>query len=423
MTLSKYSFGIGDRFGQEGVAQLRALQMASEQGVQIAPVWNKSNREHIIIGSSPADTRREADDAVRALGWHAPYFVDADHIGLSTVGNFLEASDFFTIDVADFIGVTPPGDAASSFVRAMERFTGDLSVPGIVAPVRVDKSLIEKVARKYLGAVSAAGKVYRRIALERGTDTFVTEISLDEAEEPQGPAELLLILAAISLEGIPIQTIAPKFSGAFLKGVDYIGDAATFAREFEEDIAVIAFAVNSFHLAPDLKLSVHSGSDKFSLYAAMNRVLQKFDAGLHLKTAGTTWLEELIGLAEAGGDGLCTARYIYAESCRRFDELCKPYLSVLSIDRDRLPRVQDVEAWTGAEFAGALRHDQANGSYNRDFRQVLHVGYKVAAEMGPRFMTLLHEHREVVARNVTENLYYRHLMPLYVGSDHNQKRT
>ncbi len=423
MTLTKYSLGIGDRFGHEGVAQLRALQMASEQGVQVTPVWNKSNREHIIIGSSPADTRREADGAVSALGWHAPYFVDADHIGISTVANFLESSDFFTIDVADFIGVAPAGDAASSFIRAMEQFTGDLVVPGVGVPIRVDKSLLEKVARKYLGAVSAAGKVYRHIVQERGADTFVTEISLDEAEEPQNPAELLFILAAISQEGIPVQTIAPKFSGAFLKGVDYVGDVATFAREFEEDIAVIAFAVNTFHLRPDLKLSVHSGSDKFSLYPVMHKGVQKFNAGLHLKTAGTTWLEELIGLAEAGGEGLRAAKQIFAESCRRYDELCKPYLSVISIDRSRLPRVQELESWTGAEFAGALRHNQASELYNRDFRQLLHVGYKVAAEMGARFTGLLEEHRDVIARNVTENLYRRHLLPLFVGNNHHKIRT
>lgn len=422
MTLNTYSLGIGDRFGHEGAAQLRALQIASQVGVSVTPVWNKSNREHIIIGSLPADTRREADDAVRTVGWHEPYFVDADHIGISTVENFLPSSDFFTIDVADFIGAPAPKDAASSFIRGMEGFTGNLSIPGIATPVRVEKGLIEKVARKYLGAVQAAGKVYRHIEGKRRAGTFVTEISLDEAEAPQTPAELLFILAAISQEGIPVQTIAPKFSGAFLKGIDYVGDVATFAREFEEDIAVIAFAVNSFHLMPDLKLSVHSGSDKFSLYPVIHRALRKFNAGLHLKTAGTTWLEELIGLAESGKEGLQAARQVYAASCRRYDELCKPYLTVVSIDKSNLPDVKKVESWTGAEFAGALRHDQSSGMYNRDFRQLLHVGYKVAAEMGPRFTALLEEHREVIGRNVTENLYHRHILPLYIGEDHHQTR-
>src|SRR5205814_1797651 len=113
----------------------------------------------------------------------------------------------------------------------------------------------------------------------------------------QTPADLLVILAAIADEGIPVQTIAPKFSGRFNKGVDYSGDLAQFEKEFHADLAVMAFAVKRYGLPGSLKLSVHSGSDKFSIYAPIRRVLARFDTGLHLKTAGTTWLEELIGLA------------------------------------------------------------------------------------------------------------------------------
>ena len=85
-----------------------------------------------------------------------------------------------------------------------------------------------------------------------------------------------------------------------------------FEKEFNEDLAVIAFAIKQYGLPATLKLSVHSGSDKFSIYAPMRRALARFDAGLHIKTAGTTWLEEVIGLAEAGGDGLALAKEIYA---------------------------------------------------------------------------------------------------------------
>ena len=100
MPLERYSLGIGDRFGREGQAQLRALDAARRRGVRITPVWNKSNREHTIIGTTPEDTRRSADAAVRAAGWTDAYYVDADHIGLATVDRFVGACDFFTIDVA-----------------------------------------------------------------------------------------------------------------------------------------------------------------------------------------------------------------------------------------------------------------------------------------------------------------------------------
>ncbi len=124
---------------------------------------------------------------------------------------------------------------------------------------------------------------------------------MDETDSPQTPPELLVILAALADEKIPMQTIAPKFTGRFNKGVDYVGDLAQFEKEFQQDLAVIAFAIDKYGLPANLKLSVHSGSDKFSIYAPIRRGLAKFDAGLHIKTAGTSWLEEVIGLAEAGG--------------------------------------------------------------------------------------------------------------------------
>jgi hypothetical protein len=126
---------------------------------------------------------------------------------------------------------------------------------------------------------------------------------MDETDIAQTPLELLIILAAAADEGIPLQTIAPKFSGRFNKGVDYAGDVSQFAREMEFDLAAIAHAVRQYGLPGNLKLSIHSGSDKFSVYPAIHSALKKCNAGVHLKTAGTTWLEEIIGLAEAGERG------------------------------------------------------------------------------------------------------------------------
>ncbi|MGQ9663492.1 MAG: tagaturonate epimerase family protein, partial [Kiritimatiellia bacterium] len=93
LELPPFSMGIGDRFGQQGKAQLQAFVLAKERGIEVAPVWNKSFREHSLVGTVPADVRREADAAVCALNWNGPYFVDADHIGLPNVDSFIEASD------------------------------------------------------------------------------------------------------------------------------------------------------------------------------------------------------------------------------------------------------------------------------------------------------------------------------------------
>jgi len=415
MILGKYSFGIGDRFGHQGKAQLAAIIKAQEQGLEITPVWNKSNREHTIIGTSPADVRREADEAIGACRWKKPYYVDADHIGLANVERFMDASDFFTLDVADFIGRPASEAEAIAFVKKHKGLLGSHRIEGIDGGIAIDEPRLRSIAAKYLVAVQQAGNTFRHIEAREGVGRFVTEVSMDETDTPQTPVDMLVILAALADEGIPARTVAPKFSGRFNKGVDYVGNVSQLAREFGEDLAVIRLAVEQFGLPSDLKLSVHSGSDKFSIYRPIHRALKQFDAGVHIKTAGTTWLEELIGLALAGGDGLAIAKDIYTQALSRLDELCGPYATVIDIDKTKLPDPDQVGRWDGAQFAAALRHDRRCPQYNPSFRQLLHVGYKVAAEMGPRFTEALDKYEAVIAENVTANLYERHIRPLFLG--------
>ncbi|HXT60117.1 MAG TPA: tagaturonate epimerase family protein [Pirellulales bacterium] len=415
LTIPKYTFGVGDRFAHQAQAQLRACMLAAEQGADVAPVWNKSHREHTTVGSEPGSVRAAADAAVRALGWKKPYFVDADHIRLETVDGFIASSDFYTIDVADSIGQPAATDAVRAFVDRHVDLVGELKIPGIEEPFQTTRGNVEQIAGKYLRAVQQAGAIYRHIAAAKGEDRFITEVSMDETDSPQTPPELLVILAAIADEKTPIQTIAPKFTGRFNKGVDYVGDLAQFEKEFRDDLAVIAFAVGKFGLPASLKLSVHSGSDKFSIYAPIRRALARFGAGLHIKTAGTTWLEEVIGLAEAGGDGLKIAQDIYAKALEKRDALCAPYAAVIDIDPARLPSAEEVAGWTAEQFVAALRHDQSCKAFNPHLRQLIHVGYKIAAQMGDRYLKLLEECEPTIAKNVAGNLYERHLKPLFVG--------
>ncbi len=412
--LGKYSIGVGDRFARQGRAQLQACQMAAAQGVAVIPVWNKSWREHRITGSLPPSVQTEAAQAVADLQWEHPWFVDADHINLENVAPFIDCSNFFTVDVADYIGRSPRQDTVDAFLARHSELIGRMEIAGIDAPFEMDHETARAAAGKYLFAVSEAGRIYRHIAQEKGEGRFVTEVSMDETDAPQTPPELLLILAAIADERIPIQTIAPRFSGRFNKGVDYVGDVERFEREFAAHLAVIAHAQQQYGLPDDLKLSVHSGSDKFSIYAPMRRALRKFDAGIHIKTAGTSWLEELIGLAEAGGEGLAMAKRIYGGARERQEELCAPYASVIDIDPARLPSPDEVSAWSGEQYAAALRHDPRNPAYNPHVRQLLHVGYRIAAENGERYLSLLSTYKDSVSRNVTGNLYHRHMEPLFL---------
>lgn len=414
MKIGKYSFGVGDRFAHEGVSQLKALLKAEKEfGVHFVPVWNKSNREHQIVHTEPMSTRVEADAAVKALGYTGQYFVDADHINMNNVDRFIDASDFFTIDVADYIGKPADPKDVDAFVKDNARFIGSLAIPGIAEPFEVSEAQVRAIADRYLFAVQEAGRIYRHIADKKGEGNFVTEVSMDEVNDPQTPVEILFILSALASQKVPAQTIAPKFTGRFNKGVDYRGDVKQFEKEFEEDLLVIDFAVKEFGLMDNLKLSIHSGSDKFSIYPIMGRLIQKYDKGIHIKTAGTTWLEENIGLAVADPEALKLAKKIYINALGRMAELTVPYATVIDVDVNALPTPEEVEKWDADTYARTMRHNQADPLYNPSFRQLIHVSYKIAAELGDEYYPALEKHTDVIGEQVIENLCERHIRRLF----------
>lgn len=413
MKLGKYSFGLGDRFNHQGKAQLGSLIRARKAGAEIIPVWNKSNREHLIVKSTPQQTRQEADEAVASLKWDLPYFVDADHINLINVDKFIGYCDFFTIDVADYIGKEAVDEDVEEYVEGNRKFIGKLAIPGIDDPINIDKDFLTAFGIKFLAAIEEAAKIYRYISKKTKGGGFIPEVSMDEVFEPQTPAELFFILQALASRNVPLQTIAPKFTGRFNKGVDYKGDIGKFKKEFEQDLLVLSYAIKAFGLPENLKLSIHSGSDKFALYPIMGELIHKYNMGIHIKTAGTTWLEEITGLAAAGDEGLEIAKLIYRNAFERKEELCKPYATVIEIDDSALPDPSVTQKWDKEKFVGTLRHIKGHPDYNPNFRQLLHVGYKVAAELGNRYYDALEKFSIVVGKNVSDNIYERHLKPLF----------
>jgi hypothetical protein len=412
-TLGKYSIGLGDRFGHQGASQLKAIIEASEKGIEITPVWNKSNREHITIGTQPHDVRIEADTVTENAGFRKPYFVDADHINFDTVDRFIECSDFFTIDVASYIGKKADENEILEFMSGIEKYAGELKISGTKLSYNISKSQIKHIAEMYLFAAIKAWDIYRKIEKIKGTGNFVTEVSMDEVGQPQSPVELFFILKMLASENIPIQTIAPKFPGRFNKGVDYIGDPLLFAKEFESDILIIDYAVREFGLPENLKMSIHSGSDKFAIYPRIGAIIKKYDRGIHLKTAGTTWLEEVIGLAESGGEALDFVKEIYFKSLEQIDELCAPYADVIDIKVSLLPLIKEVSRWNSEEFSRALKHLPGNPDYNPNMRQLLHVAYKLASQKIDDYYRLLETNEQTVSKGVYENIYYRHICRLF----------
>ena len=411
--IGKYSFGVGDRFGHQGKAQLKAMIAAKEQlGIDITPVWNKSNREHMIIGTEPSEVRIEADEAVKTLGWKGDYYVDADHINLGNVERFVEPSDFFTIDVADFIGDAAPADKVKAFLASHENYLGQLEIPGIDETLEVTEDFLTSFANNYLVAVEEASKVYKYLVEKKGEGNFVPEVSCDETDTPQSPLDLFFILKLLADNGVPAQTIAPRFSGRFNKGVEYVGDVKQFEKEFEQDLLVIKFVISEFGLPDNLKLSVHSGSDKFAIYPIIGELIRKHDTGIHIKTAGTTWLEEIAGLAISDGDGLALAKEVYATAYKKMEELTAPYASVIDIKKEALPLPEVVNGWSAEQLKNALVHDQSCAEYNPSLRQLIHVGYKVAAQKGDIYYTALEKFEPNIEKQVFENLFERHIKRL-----------
>jgi len=398
--------------------------LALEEAIDVVPVWNKSNREHNLIGSEPSSVRAAAERAVCELGWDRPWHVDADHINIDTVGRFLGPSDFFTIDVADFIGKPPDLADLHDFVARHAELIGNIDIPGLSESFSANTDSIRSIASQYLCATREAGRIYRHIASRKGADHFITEVSMDETDAEQTPLDLLVILAALADERIPLQTIAPRFVGRFNKGVDYVGDVDVFKREFRNDLSVVAFAIGQYGLPATLKLSVHSGSDKFSIYGPIGQAIADSGSGLHLKTAGTTWLEELIGLAQAEGEGLAAVKEIYREAWQQHEMLCAPYATVIDIEFSKLPHPDTVDGWDSDRMTAALRHEPACSRFDRNVRQLMHVGFRIAAKMGQRYLRLLDEYESVISGNVTGNLLDRHIRPVWSATvDQNGRRS
>ena len=414
LKLSKYSIGTGDRFSCEAKAQLKAIIKAQEKGLELSIVWNKSHREHSIIGTTPEDVLREAKEAIKEFNWNGDFYVDADHIRLNNVHLFINACSYFTLDVADFIGNKADKRDVDSFIERNRKYLGMINIPNIKHALKIDEKRLRIITNNYLLAIREAKKLYLKIKDQKGEGNFITEISMDETKIAQTPIDILFILIMIAEEQIPVQVLAPKFSGEFYKGIDYVGDINQFKNEFEEDLAVINFVLTKYPLLKNLKLSIHSGSDKFSIYSIINKAIKKFDAGIHLKTSGTTWLEELIGLALSGDDGLEILREIYTGAFERYDELCRPYATVTNIEKDKLPTPSVVNTWNGKKFADTLRHNLLCEDFDPNFRQFMHVSYKIAAEMGDRFLNALKKHKKIIEKNVIENLFERHIKMIFL---------
>jgi hypothetical protein len=404
---TRTSAGFGDRLGLATPGHVMALRAA---GGGLAPVFaQQSIREMERTGRSPKEVLDDATCGVFAEGWREGFGADADHLKTAEDVDACVAAGytFFTFDPGEYVydGAEAASDLRAAFnnlpwqdledapADLRRRYLGEaFEVEGHGVPFD-DVSLV-RAAVKYGAAVAHVARLYRHLRAAMGEGDFEVEVSVDETESPTTHAQHVYIATELQRLGVRYVSLAPRYVGRFEKGVDYIGNVA----DFEEDIEV--HAAISRTVSPDgpYKLSLHSGSDKFSVYPAFARQTRGF---AHLKTAGTSYLEAL--------------RTAAALDPELFREVCD--LSRTRYEEDRasyhvsasLERVVDSREVPDEELPALLERF--------DEREILHVTFGSVlkeAHFRDRLLRLLREHPENYAVGL-EKHFLRHLEPFANG--------
>lgn len=401
------STGFGDRLGIATSGHLHALR---EAGGHIAPIpAQQSIREMTRTGRSPQQVLDDAMWGVFAEGWRSGFAADADHLkSTEDIDRCVAAGyTFYTFDPGEHVDNTADTAPVAALHQKFEalpwsaledspkdllaRYLAPQNVEGRV--LQFDGETLVRASVKYGGAIAHVARLYRHLATVGSGSTWEVEISVDETETPTTPAEHVYLARELRRLGVQWVSLAPRYVGRFEKGVDYIGDLAAFTADFATHVA-IARTLGQY------KLSLHSGSDKFSIYEIAARESQGF---VHLKTAGTSYLEALRTVAQVQPDLL---RDIYAFSLERYETDRASYH--VSAEPQRAPSPTDMP-----DAVVPMLLDQF------DARQILHVtfGSVLTAQDSSgrrrfydRMMEVLNTHPEAYAANLKSH-FLRHLRP------------
>lgn len=395
------SAGMGDRLGLATPGHVRAVQAV---GGQIAPIFaQQSMREMARTIRTPQQVMDDATWGIFQEGWKSGVGADADHLKSPTDMDACLAAGFtfFTIDPGEHVDNRAETASRSSLSELAELLPDEVrpqksGLTGKIFQVEgyqfnIDEVSLLKAAVKYGAAIAHVAKMYLYLAQSASSHPFELEVSVDETDQPTTPIEHIYIASELKRLGVQWVSLAPRYTGRFEKGVDYIGDL----DEFEADFA--CHAAIARHFGP-YKLSLHSGSDKFSIYPIAMRQTQGL---VHLKTAGTSYLEALRTIAELDPD---LSREIYTYAREHYETDRRSYHVSARLEQAPLP--EEVLDWTGLT-------DQF------DAREILHVTYgSVLTEKNTdhtwrffdRFMHLLRNNPEAYAKNL-EKHFVRHLQP------------
>ena len=337
------SFGFGDRLGLATPGHIAAVR-----GTKFAPIFaQQSVRENTRTGRTPQQVIDDAKRAVESAKWDLPWGADADH--LKTVEDlraFVEAGySFFTVDPGEHVDNAADTDSVAVLMQKVDRFRWDelsaLYLHGSGERVwgQFEPETLLRAIVKYGRAIQHTVAMFKR--LSELTDTFDFEVSVDETDSPTTPLEHYFIASELRRLGVRFTSLAPRFIGRFEKGVDYIGDLDALDAELEKHAAVTT------HLGT-YKLSLHSGSDKFSVYPL---IAKHWGERIHVKTAGTSYLEGLRVLAEHIPD-LFLKIYSLGRDCYETDK--RTYH--VSAQLDRLPSTDDLPSLLDDFHAREMLH-------------------------------------------------------------------
>ncbi len=380
------SVGCGDRLGLATPGHVRAARAAG-----IAPILaQQSMRENARTGRSPQDVVDDATWGVFQEGWRQGYGADADHLKTTEHIDWCVAAGytFFTIDPGDHVNdeahdaprdrlaaileAAPWDDLETSFSDLKSRYLGRSFDVGGALRLVFDEETLARAAGKYGAAIAHTARMYRHLAGLTGE--FELEVSVDETETVTSPAEHFFFANELRRLGVRWVSLAPRYVGRFEKGVDYIGDVQELERSLGQHAAIAR------HLGP-YKLSIHSGSDKFAIYPAFARQCEGL---VHLKTAGTSYLEALRTVAQIDPD---LFRRILALAIDRYPADRATYH--VSATLANLPDPTSLRRSISASPSPSLL-DQF------DARQVLHVTFgSILAAVGGEIKSLLARHEDV----------------------------
>ena len=399
----KTSFGFGDRLGAATPGHIRSIQ-----GTAIAPIFaQQSVRENDRIGRTPQEVMDDAMWGVVQMGWRAPWGADADHVKLvSDLPAFVAAGyTFYTIDPSDHVDNDAQTDSFPTLRAKVEALPWErldtnlaaLRADYLAAPIELagltltfSEEILLRALAKYGRAIVHTLDIAAALNAQMHGTRYDLEMSVDETETPTSIYEHYFMAHELLRRELPVVSLAPRFVGKFQKGVDYIGDTAPFEEELIKHAAILK------HFDA-YKLSVHTGSDKFSIYPLIARYAED---RVHVKTAGTSYLEALRVIADRD---TTLFRQILDYSRARFETDRKSYF--LDCQPDKVPADREL---SDAELPGLLEQFDA--------RQLLHVTFGSNLDrFGSQIHGLIADHEEDYEQ-VLNNHFTRHLAPFANGT-------